>query len=66
MKHFISCLAIFYTLYMFFFIVIENICSSGFVLTQHIEVDRGDGGEGDVVVARDAAQLGPSEAPDEG
>ena len=48
------------------FIVIENICSSKFVLTQHIEVDRGDGGEGDVVVARDAAQLGPSEAPDEG
>ena len=66
MKHFISCLAIFYTLYMFFFIVIENICSSKFVLTQHIEVDRGDGGEGDVVVSRDAAQLGPSEAPDEG
>ena len=37
-----------------------------FVFTEHIEVDRGHGGDGDVVVARDAAQLGPREAPDEG
>ena len=35
-----------------------------FVLTEHIEVDRGHGGDGDVVVTGDAAQLGPGEAPD--
>ena len=46
---------------------IDTICYSiTFLLTQNIEVDWGDGGNGDVVVTRDTAQLRPSQTPDKG